>query len=127
MAVASLLPVRVDLLLVRGTDNAWRVIFAHPTTGVRYDITGDTIIFTARDGYGPNAALLVEKRVTTHSNAGQGETIIAVTRAEIADAANAERDKTYQYAIRRKLASGGDESVWFQGELRLDATAPPVP
>lgn len=127
MTIASLLPVRMDILVSRATDNDILVRFANPLTDVPYDITGDTVTFTARDGFGPNATLLVSKTLTPTTPA-QGLTGLTLTRTDLADVPNAARAfKDFKYEIRRKLASGGAESVWFAGDFKLHGTAPPPP
>ena len=125
MGVASLLPVDVDLLLTRGTDVRLRATLANRVTGAAYDITNDTITLTVRDGYTGAVFLTKSNAPGEHLDPEAGQTRFHLTKAELADTANADETIDRRYEIRRILADG-DEVVFFRGIFRLTPTPAPV-
>jgi len=123
--VVSLLPVRLDLLLVRGTANPLLVTLAHPETEAPYDITLDTIVLTVRDGLTGSVFLTKSNGPGSHSDPEAGQTILDLTAADLADATHAGVVYDYQYEIRRVQPSGAP-NTFFAGIFRLKPTPGPV-
>lgn len=117
----SFLPVYIDLLLVRGTDNRFEVTFVDPSLGVPIDLTSETVKLTVRDGFTGTQLLQKTNAPGQHSSPTAGKTILVVTRTEIADAANAAIRKDFRYEIRR-IQSNGDQNVYFAGFFQLNPT-----
>lgn len=118
MSVASFLPVRLDLLLVRATDNVIEVTLSNPNTGTAYDITSDTITLTVRDGYAGTQLFTKSNAPGSHTTPASGVTRFSISRTDIADVANAAITKDFRYEIRRSVG-GTNEVVFFDGLFRL--------
>lgn len=116
-----LLPVKLNIQLTRGTDNTIQVAFQNPATSVPYDITDDTIRWTAREGFTGPQLFKIENGPGEHSDPTTGVTQLTVSKAEIADIANQGVEKEFDYEIRR-ITGDGSEVVFFEGKLTLEPT-----
>ena len=119
--VLSLLPIRLDILLVRGKAAPLRATFAHPDTAVPYDITLDTITLTVRDGYTGAVLFTKSNAPGAHEDPENGVTVLDITAADVADPGNEGVEVDYTYAINR-IEPGGAATVFWQGIFRLKPT-----
>ena len=99
--VLSLLPIRLDILLVRGKAAPLRATFAHPDTAVPYDITLDTITLTVRDGYTGAVLFTKSNAPGAHEDPENGVTVLDIT----AEAPEASRFRSLFSSMPEEMAA----------------------
>ena len=118
MTTLAVLPVAVDINVTRGTDNTLEFTFTN-AAGTAENLTGDTVKFTARDGYGATVKIAT-KTNTTHTDPTAGKTRFTLSQADLTEAgADVTRPIVWYYEVRRLVGGSTPAIVWFQGLLNL--------
>ena len=117
--VLDLRPVVVDLELVQGTDNPIEFQL-RDGAGNPISIVGDTIKFTARDGYNGQVKITLSNNPAQHSDPSIGKTIFLLSKTLTATLDLAS-ETAWLYEVRR-IAADGLETVYFTGSVLLEPT-----
>lgn len=95
-----------DLNIYRGDDKSWTLTFKD-SSGTAINITGYTVFFTVKKNKSDvEDDALITKDITSHSDAGNGQTTLSITNTESAIAVG-----EYWYDIQTKDGSGNINTV----------------
>jgi hypothetical protein len=101
-----------DLEIVKGTTKLYELQFRKD--GVAEDITGWTIFFTAKENMkDADGSAKISKTITTHTDATNGKTQVALTATDTALTA-----KTYYFDIKYK-DDLENINVLFMGRIKI--------
>jgi len=109
-------PSALDFRVTRATTNTLTFILVDDD-GNAVDISLDTVKFSVRDGFGGTEKIPQKENLPgEHTDPENGETQFTIDKTEIDDETNRTTETYWFYEVRR-VQPGGEENVFFQGNL----------
>ncbi len=120
MSRLRMLPVAVDIAVVRGTPRS--IVFTVTLDGVAYDLTGATATLTVKASPLASGAEIYALDQASHTNAAGGITTLTIP----ASATFGTDGGTSTYGYEFRVTNGSTQIVFFSGAFTVHPTGAPV-
>lgn len=115
--VVSIKPTKIDIVLVKDTDNELEFILTDGL-GEPVNLTDSDVVFTAFDAIGGTVQLGPKTNTPgNHTDSLNGKSAFKIARTEIDDETNPTTKTFWVYEVRRKQITADLEHVHITGQI----------